>query len=351
MVKHKMGIIGFGGMAGYHYNCLKSYDRAEVVGIWDINPERLEAAEKLGLKAYKSQDEILHDNSLDWILIATTNKYHMEIAIAAMEAGKNVICEKPVTMSCEELQQIMDVAKKTGKIFSIDQNRRTNKDFFLVKDNIAKGVIGKPYFIESRVSGARGIPNGWRCIKSLGGGMMLDWGVHLIDQIMYMIPSKVTSVYCKMFFLKYEADDNFKLIINFEDGCCAQVEVCTNSFIALPRWYVCGENGTLMINDWNCDGKIICAKDTDVKWEEEIIYTKAGPTKTMAPRSVAATEEIILSEPDVIDSVHIVYDQFLNAVEGKAELTITAEQAMRVMKVMEAAFESNEIDEVIKTDI
>ncbi|MBP3360481.1 MAG: Gfo/Idh/MocA family oxidoreductase [Clostridia bacterium] len=352
-MKHVIGIIGYGGMAGHHHDILKNYDRAYIKGVFDVNPERLKVAEKQGLTAYSSKEELLSDPEIDLVLIAATNEVHMPLAIEAMAAGKNVICEKPVTVTSEELQKIMDASEKYGKVFTIDQNRRTNRDFVLMKRKVEEGLIGEPYVIESRVEGSRGMPTGWRTIKELGGGMMLDWGVHLIDQLMYMIDEKVTNVFCKMYKIQYpEVDDNFRLTMTFESGLTAHIEVSTNNYITHPRWYVLGKTGTLQIDDWNCDGRIVRCTDKEDVWAEEIVYTKAGPTKTMAPRNENSTETITISEPlDVIDDLTVVYDQFIDAVEGKAELTIKPEQAMRVMKVMEAAFESDEKGIAVQTQI
>ena len=352
-MEHKLGIIGFGGMAKHHYEVLADYDRVVVKGIYDIDPDVRKRAEDEGILAYPSKEALLADEELDMVLVATTNEVHKDIAIEAMAAGKNVICEKPVTTNSEELLEIMEAAKKYNKVFTIDQNRRTNRDFVLMKRNVEAGAIGKPYVIESRVEGSRGMPKGWRTLKDLGGGMMLDWGVHLIDQIMYMVNEKVTNVYCKMYRIQYdEVDDNFRLTMTFESGLTAHIEVSTNNYITHPRWYVLGLDGTLQIDDWNCDGKIVRCVDKENEWEEKIFYTKAGPTKTMAPRSKESTEEITLSEPlDVVNSLTVVYDQFADAVEGIAPLTITAEQALRVMRVMEAAFESDKTGMAIATDI
>jgi predicted dehydrogenase len=339
----KLGIIGYGGMAGYHKKSLEKYNRVKVVGVYDVNPERLEVARDEQLKTYESKEAILKDPTIDIILVATTNEVHKELSIEAMAAGKHVICEKPVTMSSEELEEVIEAAKKYGKVFTINQNRRTNKDFVLMKRSVEAGLLGEAYVIESRVEGSRGMPTGWRTLKELGGGMMLDWGVHLIDQLLYMIEEPVVSVYCKMFSIEYPAvDDNFRLTMTFKSGLTAHIEVSTNNYITHPRWYVLGTHGTLMIEDWDCNGKIVRCVDKESVWEDEIVYTKAGPTKTMAPRRPESTEEIILEEPmDVEDSITLVYDGFIDAIEGKAALTITPEQALRVMKVMEAAFESD----------
>jgi len=342
---YNVGIIGFGGMAGFHFwslNTFKDEDNIKVRGVYDLDKSRIDAAIKRGkdefqmdIIGYNSREELLSDPEIDIVLVATTNEVHKEIVIDAMRHGKHVICEKPVTMSSQELLECMAVAKETGKVFTIDQNRRTNKDFTLMCDVVKSGKIGKLYHIESRVEGSRGMPKGWRTLKHLGGGMMLDWGVHLIDQIMYMVDEKVVDVYCKMFKIQYpEVDDNFRMTMTFESGLVAHVEVSTNNYITHPRWYVLGTDGTLQIDDWNCDGKIVRCINKEDEWQEEIFYTKAGPTKTMAPRSEKSTETITISEPlDVVDNLTVVYNQLLDAVEGKADLTIKPEQALRVLKV------------------
>jgi len=354
-VTHKLGIIGFGGMGRTHFDRLKeNYSRLEIKGVFDISPKACEAAAARGTHVYGSLDEILGDPEIDLILVSATNEVHKSLSVAAMRAGKNVISEKPVTMNSGELKEIMDVAKETGKVFTIDQNRRTNRDFVLMRRNAESGIIGKPIVIESRVEGSRGMPKGWRTLKALGGGMMLDWGVHLIDQILYMKgEEKVKEVYCKVLSLQYsEVEDNFHLMMTFESGLIVTVEVGTNHYIPHPRWYVMGEKGTLQIDNWNCDGKIVRNITKEDVWDEEIFYTKAGPTKTMAPRSAKSIETLPLSWPeDVVDGLNVVYDQFLDAVEGKAPLTITAEQAMRVMLVMEAAFLSANEKRSVAVDI
>lgn len=350
---YQVAYIGFGGMASHHFKQSHELERIHVKGVFDLNPERMEYAKSVGLYPYSSRQEILDDPEIDLVLIAVPNDLHKDFAIEALRAGKNVLCEKPVTITSDELAEIMQVAEETGKVFAIDQNRRVNKDFVLMKRSIESGVLGDVYVIESRVEGSRGVPAGWRTTKAQGGGMMLDWGVHLIDQLMYLYDAKVTSVYCKMYSINYpEVDDNFRLTMQFDNGVTAHVEVSTNNFITHPRWYVLGKNGTLQIDDWDCSGKIVrCVKREDT-WGAEITKNKVGPSKTMAPRSEDSVETIPLSAPeDVVDNLNPVYWQLIDALDGTAPLKITPAQAMRVMKVMEAAFQSAETGDAIHTDI
>jgi len=350
---YKVGIIGFGGMAGHHTTQLsKGNTRAVVKGVYDIREERMNVARERGLVAYSSKEELLSDSEIDIVLVATPNDLHCSLSIEALKAGKHVMCEKPVTMNSAELLQIMDAAKKYGKVFTIDQNRRVNRDFVLMRTQIESGVIGKPYLIESRVEGSRGIPEGWREVKSQGGGMMLDWGVHLIDQILYMTDKKVINVFCKMYMVQSkEVDDCFQLLLTLEDGLNVQIEVATNNFIHHPRWMVFGTEGTLQIDDWSCNGRIVTCLDKENKWDDDIKLTNAGPSKTMSKRSESSVRTIPLSAPEgVNDTVEPSWNQLIDAIEG-GELTITPEQALRVMRVMEAAFESSEKGIAIKTYI
>lgn len=352
--EYKLGIIGFGSMANNHYKQLsKGNTKVSIKGVYDIDPSRMELAESLGLVVYESREALLSDEEIDIVLVAATNEVHKEISIDALRAGKHVICEKPVTITSQELLDIMAVAEETGKIFTIDQNRRVNKDYVLMRRTVESGVIGKPYVIESRVEGSRGVPAGWRTEKAKGGGMMFDWGVHLIDQIMYMVDEKVTNVFCKMYSINYpEVDDNFRLTMTFESGLTAHIEISTNNFITHPRWYVLCTDGTLQIDDWACNGKVVKCIERQDTWGAEIKEVKAGPTKTMAPRDESTVETIELSAPtDVTDNLDVVYKQLTDAIDGVAELTIKPEQALRVVKVMEAAFESAQTNSAINVCI
>lgn len=350
---HKVASIGFGGMATHHFNQSKCLDMIELKGIYDIDPKRQEAARNYGLYIYSSAEEIYSDPEVDIVLVAVPNDLHKAYCIEALRHGKNVLCEKPVTMNSKDLEDIMAVAKETGMVFTVDQNRRVNKDFVLMKRSVEAGLLGDVYVIESRVEGSRGVPAGWRTTKAQGGGMMLDWGVHLIDQIMYMYPdAKVTNVFCKMYEIHYDVDDNFRLTMTLSNGITAHIEVSTNNFIKHPRWYVLGTDGTLQIDDWDSEGRIVRCKSREDTWGAEIAKNKVGPSKTMASRSPESVEEIPIHAPtDVEDNLNPTYYQLVDAIEGKAELTIKPEQALRVMRVMEAAFRSSETGEAIKTEI
>ena len=349
MKQYKAALVGYGGMGHWHFEGICKTDRVKFVGVYDIDPKRMELAKSEGFeKLYDSYEAMLADASLDIIVVATPNNFHKTLVCQALEAGKAVVCEKPVAMSSGELQDMMDTAKRTGSLFTIHQNRRADADYLAMREQAESGLLGKVFEIESRVTGSRGIPEGWRQYAVAGGGMMLDWGVHLIDQLMMMNPTPVTSVFCDMYHVAYqECDDGFKLQLKFEDGVMATIEVGTSHYIEAPRWYVCGDRGALTIPDWSCNGKVVRASQHEVTWEEEIIYTKAGPTKTMAPRAKDTIEEIALDPDKYFSDYDVFYRILADVLDGTAELRVKPEEAMRVMKVMEAAFESDRTGQAI----
>ena len=232
------------------------------------------------------------------------------------------------------------MAQETGLLFTVHQNRRLDKDYRIVCKAIEDGLLGKPYFIESTVQGSRRAMHGWRGYKVNGGGMLLDWGIHLIDQIMNMIDSPVTSVDGHLLSIfTPEVDDNIKLTLKFENGAVAMLEMSTNTLINAPRWHVTGTEGTLQVDNWQCEGKIMQLKeDGAMSWADDIVYTAAGPTRTMAPRPAHTMVELPLPEVDSHWSDY--YNNIVDVLENGAKPMVTHEQLIRVMNVVDLLFES-----------
>ena len=335
-------VIGYGGMGSWHAStCADDFkDTAELIGIYDIKPERRAAAEAEGIHAFSSREELLADERIDLVTVATPNDVHKEIAIAAMAAGKNVISEKPVALSQEELEEMIAASKKYDKLFTVHQNRRWDPDFKCVQKILADNELGKVFRIESRVQGSRGIPGDWRGIKEKGGGMMFDWGVHLLDRIVLMVPEKIKKVYAKMTHVTNdEVDDGFIMNMVFESGITATVEVGTCNFITLPHWYLCGDQGTAEIKDFRDPGRMVVLRSWEDKDATPILMGE-GLSKTMAPRNPDSVDELPL--PDFSYDRNELYSNVCDVVMGKAEQIVKNEEALRVLRLMEAALESDE---------
>lgn len=345
----KVAVIGYGGQGAWHCGQILKSDVVSLAGIYDIKENRRNAAKENGIFVYDSNEAIFADNTVDIIVVATPNDVHEDLVVSGLSSGKNVICEKPVALSVESFDRMVAAAEKSGKILSVHQNRRWDVDFLAVKDVIASGEIGDVIRIESRIHGSRGIPSDWRCEKAPGGGMILDWGVHLIDQMLRLIPDKITSVNCENTHItNNEVDDGFRLNLTFETGKTAYVEVGTYNFLPLPRFYMQCKNGSLYLEDWQKKAHV--ARLT--AWIEKDVtpvQNAAGITKTMAPR-----DSLTLDEYDIerkTSDVHNFYRNFVAATEGREEQLIKNCEVRRVLSVMEACFKSDEAHQTLKVDI
>ena len=286
---------------------------------------------------------------MDIVLCATPNDSHKEIVIDALGHGKHVVCEKPVALSISDFDEMCDAAKKNGKIFTVHQNRRYDVDYLAMQSIVNSGEIGDVVNIESRIHGSRGIPSDWRCHKPQGGGMILDWGVHLIDQMLRLIPEKIVKVYCETSNITTnEVDDGFNLRLTFESGKKATVEVGTYNFLALPRFYMQAKSGSAVIDDWQKKTRVAKLK----AWcEKEVlpVQTAAGITKTMAPRDEITLDFYEIDRPT--SDVHDFYRNLVATISGDAEIFVKLSEVRRVLLVMEAAFKSSELGSVISAAI
>lgn len=334
-----LAVIGYGGMGSYHTHHLipTEQDRIRVVGTYDISGERRQLSKDKGLEAYESLEDVLNDSKIEAVLVATPNDSHKGIAIQALRAGKHVICEKPVAMSTQELDDILAVAEETGKVFMVHQNRRWDPDFLIIRELYQKKTIGSLFQLESRVQGANGIPGDWRHLQQHGGGMLLDWGVHLLDQLLWLIDSPIKSVQADLsFILGDEVDDGFMSYITFENGVRALVEVGTTNYTKLPRWYVKGLEGTAKIDDWDLSGEIIAATGREDVQAPAPIQAGVGLTKTMAPPSEEATEKLTFPEPKAEYAPF--YQNFYEVVREGAEPIVKNHEVRKVMQLIEQIF-------------
>ena len=352
----KIAIIGYGGMGSFHAENLKHYAETspeyplELAGMYDIDPARAAVAEKNGIRAYAGAREIWEDKSVGAVLIATPNDFHAGYVKEAAEAGKNIICEKPIALTEKQAEEMYGYAEKAGVLFEVHQNRRWDDDYLTVKNIYDHPEnIGGVYRIESRVMGGNGIPGGWRKKAAQGGGMMLDWGVHLIDQMLQMVKSTVVSLYCEYSYIYgEEVEDGCRLSVKFENGVEYLVVVSTDCFRSLARWQAYGTEGTATVQDWDLSGGMTRVL---VKHDDNIAGIRAGNgfTRTMAPRIGNTVEQKVL--PVVHAEPFAFYKNFAAACAGKEEKRIKKEEVLRVFRIMEAAARSAKENIVIKERI
>ncbi|WP_420844661.1 Gfo/Idh/MocA family protein [Lacticaseibacillus parakribbianus] len=339
MKKIIMGIVGYGGMGSHHArNLIAAEPNVALKGAYDIDPKRQEAIVADGFKAYDSYEALLADPDIDLVLVATPNDRHKPLAIQALEAGKNVLSEKPAMMSPEELEEVLAVAKRVGREFFVHQNRRWDPDFRIVTALVKQQQAGEVFRIESRVHGANGIPGDWRHYKRYGGGMILDWGVHLLDQLLYLLDGPIVRVSAETSqVLGNDCDDGFTATLTWASGITAVVEVGTTNFIKLPRWYVKGAQGTAQITDWDLSGEVVVATGIDTSAPEPI-QAGVGLTKTMAPPTEAAIRREPL--PAGVPLEPSFYENVAEVLNGKSERIVQNAEVLRVLRLITVIFKA-----------
>lgn len=184
----KIGIIGCGGIAlGKHLPALSKQSNAAMVAFCDIIPERAEkAAKQYGTKdakVYTDYRQLLEDKTIDVVHVLTPNRSHSFITVDALEAGKNVMCEKPMAINAEEAKKMLDASIRTGKKLTIGYQSRHRADSLYAKKEIEDGTLGEIYFAKATALRRRAVPT-WGVFLNeyeQGGGPLIDIGTHALD--------------------------------------------------------------------------------------------------------------------------------------------------------------------------
>ena len=197
--KLKVGIIGTGSISAMHIEGYLKNPNVELYAFCDINEAQLKKmAAKYGItRTYTDCNEMLKLKELDAVSVCTWNSAHAPCTIAALNAGKHVLCEKPMATSAAEAREMLEAAKRNHKLLMIGFVRRYGNDCRIVKDFIDKDFLGDIYYAKATYLRRNGNPGGWFGDKSRSaGGPLIDLGVHVIDLTRYLMGNpKPVSIY------------------------------------------------------------------------------------------------------------------------------------------------------------
>jgi predicted dehydrogenase len=191
MAKLRCGVIGL-GVGRAHLKGYQTHPEAEVAAIADPNQDRLKSTgDEFKVAArYASAEEMLKKEKLDVVSVATPNKFHLPLTVAALRAGCHVLCEKPMAMNAGEARKMLAAAKAARKRLMINFSFRFTEQSWALKQQVARGLLGDVYFARSIWHRRRGIPGfgGWFGQKALsGGGPLIDLGVHRLDLALWLM--------------------------------------------------------------------------------------------------------------------------------------------------------------------
>ena len=339
MKKFKVGLIGVGGIASWaHLPALTHMDNIEIVAFADIN-------EETNIKnTFTDYRKMLEMDEIDAVHVLTPNISHMQPTIDSLDAGKHVICEKPIARTVAEAEQMKAAAERNGKKFMIAQNCRFTNQGMCLKRFIDNGVLGEIYFARVWALRRRGIP-GWGVFidkEKQGGGPLIDIGVHALDLTLHLMgnPKPVTATGMSVAKIgntpghvglwgswdhtKFTVEDYAAGFVRFEDGRSLILE---SSFAA------------------NIEKEIT---------RSTLLGTKAGAElddklRIYGERCGALTNGEVFGYPKV-DNFEEEFKAFYKAVEEDTEVPVPAEQAINCMRILEGIYRSADAGREIRLD-
>ncbi len=334
----KLGLVGIGRAGwGMHCNELKDRgDKFEITACCDVQSDRLEKMKDRypGTKAYNSIEDLLNDDDIEVVDIATPSTLHVEQAILAMRAGKTVFLEKPIATSIESAKEMIAVAEQTGSNLYFRHNRRFESGFQHIREIIASGKIGDVYEIRLHRHGYQRRGD-WQTIKACGGGQLNNWGPHIIDHSLRFLESPVKQMWSdlKLIAAVGDAEDHLKIVFKGENGRIVDMEISGGVAKGQPTYIVFGSKGAL-----TCDDKTIELRYLDPF--DKLSDIEADPDSPPIDGAFGNRErlhwieESIEIAPKLDVNTASIWDYLYETVRNGAKFPITTEEAMQVMDVV-----------------
>ena len=340
-----IAIIGVGNIAKAHLTAYKENPEVNVVAFCDINPKRLAyMGEKWGVtKLFTDMNEMFAAvPEIDAVSVCTWNAAHAPCTIAALKAGKHVLCEKPMAMNAEEAKEMMETAKECGKLLMIGFVRRHGNDAKIVREFLDADYFGELYYTKATYLRRHGNPGGWFGNKELsGGGPLIDLGVHVIDLVRFMLGNpKPVSVYGVTFQKllnrpNIKADKAYHSAGETDHDIC-NVEDLASAMIRFDNGAVLSVEAAFSLNIKKPEGKI------------ELFGTKGGAK--MDPKLELYSEmngymtDMTLSGIETALDFDVIFqneiDHFVACLQGKTDCIAPAEDGVMLMKILDGIYES-----------
>lgn len=368
MGKLRLGIVGTGGICNNKHlpSLARVADKVEVVALCDLIEEKAKAtAKRHGLtdvKIYTNYKEMLADESIDIIHVCTPNVAHCQVTVDAFEAGKHVLCEKPMAATTDDAQKMVDAWKKSGKKFTVGYQNRYRPDVQLLKKSCEAGELGDIYYAEANAIRRKAVPT-WGVFpdkSQQGGGPLIDIGTHALDITLwcmdnYDVDSVSGQVFYKLGNLPEAAQgntygpwdtDSFEV----EDSAMGFVKMKDGSLINLrASWalnYMDAREASTTLCGTHAGAEI---KHGGSYAESELYFNHTRHGKMMSEKldgeALVDYFEGVNEAPGVVEA-----KQWINAILTDTEPCVKPEEALRVTQILEAIYKASETNSTIKFD-
>ncbi|MHB0879106.1 MAG: Gfo/Idh/MocA family protein [Anaerolineae bacterium] len=310
-------------------------DRFRVIAVTDPLAERAnEARDLFGCRTYSSYDEMVADPDIELMVVASPSLEHAPQSIAAMRAGKDVLCEKPMTTSLADADRMLAVAAETGRVLTVNQHMRYFPDTRQVREVLASGKLGELLQIRLAVH-QFGRRWDWQTLKEFGGGMLNNWGAHMVDLALLLLGDAAPEVFCDMrstpLFCGGDAEDQVKIILRAPGEPLVDIEMTQAYAYGQDRWQIMGTQGSL-----TGSGKQLRWKWFDPRVAElRMLSKESTPDRSYNRDTLPWREETWDNSEDTTSGYELLYQDLYETLVHGAPLAVTAESVRRQIAVLE----------------
>lgn len=343
MSKLKIGIIGTGSISNEHIKGYLKNPDVELYAFCDINEERVKSmGEKYGVtRLFTNKEDMLKLEELDAVSVCTWNSAHAECTIAALNADKHVLCEKPMAMNAEQAREMNAAAQRNQKLLMIGFVRRYGNDCKIMKEYIDSGFMGDIYYAKATYLRRNGNPGGWfGDLSRSGGGPLIDLGVHVIDLTRYLCGNpQPVSVYGATF-QKLLNRPNIKGSIGYASSDKSHHDICdvedfATAMIRFDNGCVLQVEASFSLNIKKDVGSIeLFGTKAGAKLDPELeLYTDVNGYMT----NMQLTNETALSFDGLFANE---MDHFVSCIRDNIPCVSPAEDGIALMRILDAIYES-----------
>jgi predicted dehydrogenase/type 1 glutamine amidotransferase len=320
-----VGLIGYGAIARAHAESISATAGLKLAGVADLSEERRKlAASEWSVATHERLEAMLYDPEVGLVVVGTPPSVHSESVLAALDAGKHVVCEKPFALHVQEIDRMIDTASARDLVLTVFQSRRWDPDYLALREVVRSGRIGDAFYMESFIGGHSHPCDFWHSHEPISGGTIYDWGSHYFDWILQLFPDAVRTVSAnahKRVWHDVTNSDQVRVDLTFAGGAQASFLQSEIAAARKPKWYVLGTQGAVV-----------------GEWQEEAVPSDfPARVKVFRPADGGSHEELIQLAPR---DEHGFYRNLADHLAWGEPLAVTPQEARRTVAVMEAATQS-----------
>jgi predicted dehydrogenase len=321
-----IGLIGYGAIGRAHAESISTTTGLRLAGVADLSDERRKlAASEWSVATHARLETMLDDPEVGLVVVGTPPSVHTDAVIAALDAGKHVVCEKPFALHVEEIDRMIDTAAARDLVLTVFQSRRWDPDYLALREVVRSGRIGEAFYMESFIGGHSHPCDFWHSHEPISGGTIYDWGSHYFDWILQLFPDPVRTVSAnahKRVWHDVTNSDQVRVDLTFAGGAQANFLQSEIAAARKPKWYVLGTQGAV-VGEWQA---------------EDVPSDFPARVKVFRPaEGGGAHEELIHLAPRDDDGF---YKNLADHLAWGEPLAVTPNEARRNVAVMEAATQS-----------